>query len=89
MAPVSVSVIVHPDSEAYIASLLIKKVKIPNDYLDFVNVFSEKKALVLPKRTKFNEYVINLEDGKQPLYELIYSLDPRELETLKLILKPI
>ena len=52
--------------------------------MDFTNVFLEEKALVLPERTKLNEHVIDLEDGKQPPYRPIYSLGPVELEmTLK------
>ena len=74
---------IHPDREAQIAFLLTEKVKILDEYLDFTNVFSEKKVLVLLERTKFNEYAINLEDGKQPPYEPIYSLGPVELEILK------
>ena len=30
-----------------------------------------------------NEHVIKLKESKQPLFELIYSLEPVELETLK------
>ena len=74
---------IHPDREAQIASLLTKEVKIPDEYSDFTNVFSEEKALVLLKRIELNEYVINLENGKQPPYGPIYSLGPVELETLK------
>ena len=55
---------IHPDREAQIAFLLIEEVKIPNKYSDFTDVFSEEKALVLPEHTKFNEYAIDLEDGK-------------------------
>ena len=73
----------HPDKAAQIAFLLAKKIQIPNEYLDFANVFLEEKALVLPERTKLNEHAINLEDGKQPLYRLIYSLSLVKLETLK------
>ena len=51
--------------------------------MDFVDVFSKEKALVLLERTELNEHAINLEDGKQPPYGLIYSLSPVELETLK------
>ena len=74
---------IHPDREAQIASLLTKEVKIPDKYLDFIDVFSEEKALVLPERTELNEHAIDLEDGKQPPYGPIYSLGPVELETLK------
>ena len=74
---------IHPDREAQIASLLTKEVKIPDEYSDFTDVFSEEKALVLPERTEFNEHAIDLEDSKQPPYGPIYSLGPVELETLK------
>ena len=74
---------IHPDRAAQIASLLTKEVKIPDEYLDFTDVFSEKKALVLPERTKLNEHTIDLKDGKQLPYGPIYSLGPVELETLK------
>ena len=37
----------------------------------------------LPENTSINEHAIELQDGKQPLYEPIYSLGPVELETLK------
>ena len=74
---------IYPDRAAQITSLLIEKVRIPDKYSDFADVFSETKTLMLPERTKLNEHAINLEDGKQPPYGLIYSLDLVELETLK------
>ena len=74
---------IYPDREAQIASLLTEEVKIPDEYLDFIDVFSKKKALVLPERTELNEHAINLEDSKQPPYGPIYSLGPVELEILK------
>ena len=74
---------IYPDSKAQIASLLTEEVKIPDEYSDFTDVFSEEKALVLPERTEFNEHAIDLEDGKLPPYGPIYSLGPVELETLK------
>ena len=74
---------IHPDRAAQIASLLTKEVKIPEEYSDFTDVFSEEKALVLPERTEFNQHAIELEKGKQPPYGPIYSLGPVELETLK------
>ena len=74
---------IYLDREIQIAFLLTKKVKISDKYSDFINVFSEKKALVLPKCTELNEHIIDLVDGKQPLYKPIYSLGLVELETLK------
>ena len=67
--------------------MLAEEVRIPDEYSDFADVFSEAKALVLPKRTKLNEHAINLEDGKQPPYRPIYNLGPVELETLKTYIK--
>ena len=83
VASLNVALGIHPDKVAQIALLLTKEVKILDKYSDFINIFSEKKALVLPERTKFNEPAINLEDSKQPLYGPIYCLSPVELETLK------
>ena len=78
---------IYLDRATQIASLLTEKVKIPNKYSDFTNVFSEKKALVLPECTDLNEHAIELEDGNQPPYGPIYSLRLVELETLKTYIK--
>ena len=78
---------IHPNRAAQIAFLLNKKVNIPDKYSDFANVFLEKKALVLSKRTKLNEHAIDLESDKQPSYGLIYSLGLVELEILKIYIK--
>ena len=74
---------IHSDKVAQIVLLLTKKIMIADEYLDFVNVFSEEKALVLPEHTKFNKHAIDLEDDKQSSYRPIYSLGPVELEILK------
>ena len=55
---------IHPDRAVQIASLLTENIKILEEYLDFTDIFSVMKALMLPKQTKFNEYVIELEKGK-------------------------
>ena len=44
----------YPDKAAQITSLLADKVKILVKYSDFAYVLLEKKALVLPERTKLN-----------------------------------
>ena len=77
---------VHLNREAQITSLLAKKVKIPDKYSDFTEVFS-KKTLTLPECTKLNEYAINLENGKEPPYEPISSISLVKLETLKTYIK--
>ena len=75
------------DRTAQIASLLAKDVKISDKYSDFANLFSKEKTLILPKCTKLNKYAIDPEDGKQPSYGPVYSLDPVESETLKTYIK--
>ena len=82
-SPFNVTPGIHLDRAVQIASLLIEKVKIPDKHWDFVDVFLEEKALVLPERTEFNEHIIDLEDGKQPPYGPIYSLNSEKLKTLK------
>ena len=74
---------IHSAKEAQLALLLTKKVTVPIEYLDFAYVFLEKSANVLPERTGANEHAIELEKGKQPPYEPIYSLGPVELKTFK------
>ena len=55
---------IYSDRKGHITSLLIEKVKIQDEYLDFVDIFSEEKALVLLEQAKFNQYAIELEKGK-------------------------
>ena len=78
---------IHQDIAAQIAALSTKEVKILDKYSDFANVFSEEKTLMLPKRTKLNEYTIELENGKQSPYRPIHSLGLVELKTLKTYIK--
>lgn len=72
-----------------VATLKLNKAstKVPNKYLDFSNIFLEKKALVLPERTNLKNYAIELKNNKQLFYTLIYSLGPIKLETLKIYIK--
>ena len=63
--------------------LVAKEVKIPTEYSDFSDVFSEEKASILPEATELNQHAIELQEGQQPPYGPIYSLGPVELETLK------
>ena len=64
-------------------SLLAKEVTVPAKYLDFANVFSKVSAEVLQECSKINKNVIKSEDGKQPSYGSIYSLELVEPMTLK------
>ena len=54
---------------------------------DYSDVFSAENAAELPENTRINEHAIKLEEGKQPPFGPIYSLDPVELEALKTYIK--
>ena len=83
MAAFSLGSNVHPSWQAQIALLDVKEVTIPAEYLDYIDVFSLNSMAELLEHTGINDHPINLIDDKQPLYDLIYSLGPVELETLK------
>ena len=78
---------IYPAREAQIALLVAKEFKIPSEYLDFLNVFLEEKALILLEATELNQHAIKLQEGQQPPYGPIYSLGLVELEILKTYIK--
>ena len=57
------------------------------EYFDYSDVFSAKNIAELLKNTGINKYIIKLEEDKQLLFGLIYSLRPIELEILKTYIK--
>ena len=67
--------------------LLAEKFIVLAKYLDFADMFLKKSANVLSKQTRGNEQAIELEEGKQPPNESIYSLGPMEVETFKTYIK--
>lgn len=64
---------VHPDYKFYITALIADKVPVTIlvEYLDFVDIFFKKSAVVLLKYIEINTYTIDLEEDKQPTYEFI------------------
>ena len=66
---------------------MIEEIFVPVKYLDFTYVFLKKLWNVFLKRTGANQHAIELEEGKQQPYGPIYSLEPVELETLKIYIK--
>ena len=78
---------IHPARKAQIALRVAEKVQIPTKYSDFLDVFLEEKALILPKATELNQYAIELQDGQQPLYRPIYNLSLMEPKILKLYIE--
>lgn len=77
------TMVIHLAKKAQIALLITKKMKILTEYLDFSNIFSKKRALVLSEITNINQYTIELQESLQLPYESIYSLEPVGLKTLK------
>ncbi len=80
---------IHLSQVAQITALQWDKTPTKNlaEYSDYADVFSSDLALELPENTRMNEHAIELIDGKQPPYGLIYALSPVELETLKAYIK--
>jgi hypothetical protein len=52
----------------------------PSQYKEFKDVFGKKNIDTLPKHRPY-DYTINLEEGTQPLFELIYNLSHYEIPT--------
>ena len=78
---------IHLAKEAQIALLVIGEVQILSEYLDFFDIFSKKKALILPEVPEMNQHAIKLQESQQPPYKSIYSLGLVELKTLKTYIK--
>lgn len=77
-------IMIHLTKKAQIALMLAKKIKISTKCSNFLDIFLEKKALVLLKITKLNQHSIKLQEDKQPPYRPIYSLELVEFKTLKI-----
>ncbi len=58
-------------------------IEVPPEYLDYTDIFLFDLMMELFENTNINEHTIELIEGKQSPYRLIYSLWPVELETLK------
>ena len=80
---------VQIQGKAQVRALLFDKAltEVPAEYFDYSDVFLAENAAELPENTGINEHAIKLEEGKQPLFEPIYSLGPLKLETLKTYIK--
>ena len=79
----------------YISTLKIKvkvlvnfldKIIILVEYLDYINNFLLECVAKFLKHSN-SDYIIKLKKSKQLLYNLIYSLEPIKLETLKFYIK--
>ena len=81
--------LVYSKKQAQVGALLFDKAftEVLAEYSDYSNVFSAKYAVELLDNTGMNEYAIQLEENKHPVFGLIYSLKPVELENLKTYIK--
>ena len=81
--------LVHSKRQAQVRALLFDKAptEILAEYSNYSNIFLVEYATKLPENTGMNEHIIKLEEGKQPSFRPIYSLEPVELETLKTYIK--
>ena len=70
-----------------IALLIAKKILVLAEYLDFLDIFSKKKTLILLKITKLNQFVIELQKSQQPFHKPIYSLGLIKLEIFRIYIK--
>ena len=79
---------IHPSKRAQIAYLKADEAptEVPSKYADFADFFSPKLAAKLSEHGISN-HAIELMDDRQPPYDLIYSLGPVELKTLKAYIK--
>ena len=79
----------HSEKQAQVGALIFDEafIKVPTEYSDYSSIFSAENATELPKHNGINEYAIELEEDKQPLFGPIYSLGPVELEMLKTYIK--
>ncbi len=80
---------VQPLRRAQIAHLKAEKTssKVPREYVNFADVFSQKLATEILEYIGINNYAIELVNNRQPLYGPIYTLLPMVLEILKVYIK--
>ena len=78
-------ILMHSKRQVQVGALLFDKAstEVPAEYSNYNNVFSAENAAELLENTGMNKHTIELEEGKQPPFDPIYSLGPVELEILK------
>ena len=75
--------------QAQIRALLFNKAlnEVPVEYSNYNNIFLAENVAELLKNSRINKNIIKLEESKQLLFRLIYSLKLIELEILKTYIK--
>jgi len=69
------------ENNIIIYSIKIKLI-LPLEYEDFEDIFSKKKYETVPESTRVT-YIINLEEGTEPPFRLIYLFSEKELRILR------
>lgn len=89
VTPFAISDEIYSSHKVQIASFTVNEAltTIFPKYFNFTNVFFSELTTELFEYTRINNYAINLVDGKQSLYELIFSLGLVELKSLKIYMK--
>ena len=64
VASLTLKITIYPARKGQIVSLITKKVNVPVEYSDYVDIFSKKSAKVLTEQTGINEHVIKIEELK-------------------------
>ena len=80
---------IHPSRRLQIFGLIAEKatIKIPAEYSDFVDELFPDLASELFKQIEINDHAIKLVNDKQLSYGPFYSLEPVELEILKIYIE--
>ena len=81
--------LVYAGKQAQVRALIFNEAptEVPVEYSDHSNIFSTENTAELSENTGINKHAIELEKGKQPPFEPIYSLGLVELKTLKTYIK--
>lgn len=87
MAYLKAKISIYLAWKAQIILLFTKKIIILEVYSNFTNIFSKTSIIELLKHSDINEYVINLDTNKKPLYRSIYSVSLIKLKILKISIK--
>lgn len=80
---------VHSSYQTQIAFLKANEAPtaVSTKYADIVNIFSPNLIAEFWEYIEINNHVIDIINGKQTLYRLIYSLELMELKILKIYIK--
>lgn len=81
----SLKMFIHLSYKAQLALLIANNAHIAvlSKCFNYANMILSESTIELPEHTKINDHLLDLIEGQQPSYGLIYSLKLVELETLK------